>query len=197
MQSYSAQGRHMPLDYTRLRALVVDDNAFTRRLIQEVLYNLGVSRDNLAEAKDGLDALDILETGQFDFVISDWHMEPMDGLTLARKIRDPIASPAPHLPLILCTADPRSDVITRALQIGVNQVIMKPINIADFDKRLRMMFETQPVPVKSASYIGPDRRFDHTGRPTADDRRSHDSLSDDAADADTIAKRTSTPGVPQ
>lgn len=162
----------MPPEYPQMRALVVDDNAFTRRLICEVLHNLGAELENLMEAGDGLEALKILETNVFDLVISDWHMKPMDGLTFTRKIRDPLASPAPDTPLILCTADPQQDVIKRALQIGVNQVIAKPINIANFDKRIRAMFEAKRAPVQSGRYAGPDRRFDNDD-PTSGDRRSH------------------------
>lgn len=144
----------MPSDYSRMRALVVDDNAFTHRLIREVLRNLGFKRGNLGEAGDGLAALNVLETEPFDVIIRDWHMKPMDGLTFTHKIRDPIASPAPNTPVVWCTADPKPDVIEQALQIGVNQVIAKPIDIHDFDKRLRAMFYTERPPVKSGAPRG-------------------------------------------
>lgn len=185
----------MPPDYSQLRALVVDDNTFTRRLICEVLRNLGFNLGNLIEAGDGLAALNILETESFDLVISDWHMKPMDGLTFTRKIRDPLASPALNTPIILCTADPQQDVIKRALQIGVNQVIAKPINIANFSKRLRAVFDADRLPVKSGDYLGPDRRYENDTPPHSSDRRTHRTTSDDEAAGDTNAEATYTSGV--
>jgi len=161
----------MSIDYAGLRTLVVDDNAFTRRLLSEVLHHLGVELENIALAADGLEAMKILNTENFDVIISDWHMKPMDGLTFTRKVRDPLASPAPDTPVVLCTADAQSDVIQRAMQMGVDQVITKPINIADFDKRIRKMFASKRPRVRSARYMGPDRRMVDSN-PGFEDRRN-------------------------
>lgn len=150
----------MSIVYAGLRALVVDDNAFTRRLISEVLHNLGMDLANIAEARDGLEALQILKTREFELIISDWHMKPMDGLTFTRKIRDPLASPAPDTPVILCTADPQADILMRAMQMGVDQVITKPISFADFDDRIRQVFALDRPRIRSKRYSGPDRRME-------------------------------------
>lgn len=164
----------MSIDYAGLRALVVDDNAFTRRLISEVLHNLGTDLANIAEACDGLEALQILKTQEFQIIISDWHMKPMDGLTFTRKIRDPLASPAPDTPVVLCTADPQANIVLRAMQMGVDQVITKPINIADFDKRIRQVFASNRPRIRSTRYAGPDRRMEASDPGIEERRREND-----------------------
>ena len=173
----------MSPEYQQMRALVVDDDVFARQLICKMLHKLGAELENLMEAGDGLEALKILKTNAFDLIISDWHMKPMDGLTLTRKIRDPLASPAPDTPLILCTADPQQDVIERALRIGINQVIVKPINIANFGKRIRATFDAKQPPAPSGIYRGPNRRFDKDRHTSGSRRSNHEAAAADHKNA--------------
>lgn len=161
----------MAFTYDKLQVLIVDDNEFTRSLIKEVLNIIGFKLPNIREAGDGLAALKSLEEAKVHIVISDWRMEPMDGLTFVRKLRDPENSPDPFVPVIFCSAYTEQELIERARDMGVNEVIAKPVSIGNIESRIRAVLE-QPRPfVDEHYYFGPDRRRRHEGRPDGEDRR--------------------------
>ncbi|HGG8882096.1 TPA: FHIPEP family type III secretion protein [Enterobacter hormaechei subsp. xiangfangensis] len=100
-----------------LRFLVVDDFATMRRIVRNLLQDLGYS--NIEEAEDGQDALNKLRAGEFDFVVSDWNMPNLDGLELLKTIRlDPAMS---KLPVLMVTAEAKRENIIGGLIIGVMQ----------------------------------------------------------------------------
>lgn len=90
--------------FDQLKILIVDDEAHTRTLIKEVLQIIGFNQANIREASDGLSAFKSLEEEKVHIIISDWRMEPMDGLTFVRKLRDQATSPDPFVPVIFCSA---------------------------------------------------------------------------------------------
>lgn len=161
----------MAFSYDQLQVLIVDDNEFTRSLIKEVLNIIGFQLPNIQEASDGLAALKSLEETKVHIVISDWRMEPMDGLTFVRKLRDPQNSPDPFVPVIFCSAYTEQELIERARDIGVNEVIAKPVSIGNIESRIRAVLE-QPRPfVDENYYFGPDRRRRRDGPADGRDRR--------------------------
>ena len=121
----------------KLKFLIVDDFSTMRRIIRNLLKELGYS--NVDEAEDGVMALAKLRTDSFDFVISDWNMPNMDGLTMLQQIR---ADPAlAKLPVLMVTAEAKKENIIAAAQAGANGYVVKPFTAATLDEKLNKVFE--------------------------------------------------------
>ena len=148
----------MPLDLLPLKVLVVDDNAFMRRLLREVLVALGFDADNIRFASDGEEALKLMPGRSFDLVICDINMKPMNGKRFTKHVRMDPDSPDPYVPIIICTGHAEIEHIRDARDAGANEVLRKPINVRNLYERIRAIIE-QPRPfVRSDDYRGPDRR---------------------------------------
>jgi two-component system chemotaxis response regulator CheY len=121
----------------KMRFLVVDDFSTMRRIVRNLLKELGYS--NVDEAEDGVMALAKLRSEQFDFVVSDWNMPNMDGLTMLQQIR---ADPAlAKLPVQMVTAEAKKENIIAAAQAGANGYVVKPFTAATLDEKLSKIFE--------------------------------------------------------
>ena len=120
-----------------LRFLVVDDFATMRRIIRNLLQDLGYSQ--IDEAEDGQDALNKLRVSTFDFVISDWNMPVLDGLELLKTIRRDAA--LAKLPVLMVTAEAKRENIIAAAQAGANGYIVKPFTAAILEEKLGKIFE--------------------------------------------------------
>ncbi|ATO33750.1 Chemotaxis protein CheY [Dickeya dianthicola] len=120
-----------------LRFLVVDDFSTMRRIVRNLLKELGFN--NVDEAEDGADALNKLRSGGFDFVISDWNMPNMDGLELLQAIRaDGTLS---KLPVLMVTAEAKKENIIAAAQAGASGYVVKPFTAATLEEKLSKIFE--------------------------------------------------------
>jgi two-component system chemotaxis response regulator CheY len=120
-----------------LRFLVVDDFATMRRIVRNLLKDLGFN--NVEEAEDGQDALAKLRESKFDFVVSDWNMPNLDGLQLLTQLRaDPNFS---SLPLLMVTAEAKKENIIAAAQAGANGYVVKPFTAATLEEKLNKIFE--------------------------------------------------------
>ena len=107
---------------SKVRFLVVDDFSTMRRIIKNFLNDLGYH--NVQEADDGLSALPMLKTGNFDFLITDWNMPGMPGLDLLKAVRaDPKIG---QMPVLLLTAEAKREQIVEAAAAGVNGYVVKP-----------------------------------------------------------------------
>ncbi len=120
-----------------MKILIVDDFSTMRRIIKNLLRDLGFS--NTSEADDGTTALPMLKSGGFDFLITDWNMPGMQGIDLLKAVRgDPdLAS----LPVLLVTAEAKKEQIIEAAQAGVNGYIVKPFNAATLKEKIEKIFE--------------------------------------------------------
>jgi two-component system chemotaxis response regulator CheY len=108
-------------DY-KMKILVVDDFATMRRILKNILRQLGF--ENVEEAEDGQQAYNKLKSGGFKFVVSDWNMPNLDGLGLLKKIRsDPDLR---ELPVLMVTAEAEKEKVVEAIKAGVNNYIVKP-----------------------------------------------------------------------
>ena len=117
--------------------LVVDDFSTMRRIVRNLLKDLGYT--NVDEAEDGVMGLSKLRSGSFDFVISDWNMPNMDGLTMLQNIRaDPQLA---KLPVLMVTAEAKKENIIAAAQAGANGYVVKPFTAATLDEKLGKIFE--------------------------------------------------------
>ncbi len=120
-----------------LHFLVVDDFATMRRIVRNLLKDLGFN--NVEEAEDGLDALSKLRTSHFDFVISDWNMPNMDGLQLLSEIRQDTR--LSRLPVLMVTAEAKKENIIAAAQAGASGYVVKPFTAATLEEKLGKIFE--------------------------------------------------------
>jgi two-component system chemotaxis response regulator CheY len=118
------------------RFLVVDDFSTMRRIVRNLLKELGFT--NVDEAEDGMVALAKLRAGQFDFVVADWNMPNMDGLTMLQNIRADAG--LKHLPVLMVTAEAKKENIIAAAQAGANGYVVKPFTAAVLDEKLGKIF---------------------------------------------------------
>jgi len=126
----------MGLEDTRF--LVVDDFSTMRRILRNLLKELGFM--NVQEAEDGVDALARLREEKFDFVVSDWNMPNMNGIELLRAIR--ADARLKHLPVLMVTAEAKRDNIVLAAQAGASGYVVKPFTAAILDEKLMKIFRT-------------------------------------------------------
>ena len=121
----------------KLKFLVVDDFSTMRRIVRNLLKELGYS--NVDEAEDGAMALSKLKNENFDFVISDWNMPNMDGLEMLKQIRADAA--IAKLPVLMVTAEAKKENIIAAAQAGASGYVVKPFTAATLDEKLAKIFE--------------------------------------------------------
>jgi two-component system, chemotaxis family, chemotaxis protein CheY len=121
-----------------MKILVVDDFSTMRRIVRNLLKELGFS--NVYEAEDGVDALRKLRAETFDFVVSDWNMPNMTGIELLREIRKDGA--LKHLPVLMVTAEAKKENIIEAAQAGASGYVVKPFTATTLDEKLKKIFLT-------------------------------------------------------
>lgn len=120
-----------------IKILVVDDFSTMRRIIKNLLRDLGFT--NTSEADDGLTALPMLQGGSFDLLVTDWNMPGMQGIDLLKAVRaDPKLA---HMPVMMVTAEQKKEQIIEAAKAGVNGYIVKPFTAATLKEKLDKIFE--------------------------------------------------------
>jgi len=120
-----------------MKILIVDDFSTMRRIIKNLLRELGFT--NTYEADDGTTALPMLKKGGFDFLITDWNMPGMTGIELLRAVRaDPDLA---TLPVLMVTAEAKREQIIAAAQAGVNGYIVKPFTANTLKEKIERIFE--------------------------------------------------------
>ncbi|HVO48126.1 MAG TPA: chemotaxis response regulator CheY [Steroidobacteraceae bacterium] len=115
-----------------LKFLVVDDFSTMRRIIKNLLHDLGYP--NVTEADDGKTALPMLQAGGFDFLISDWNMPGMSGLELVKAVRQDAR--LARMPVLMLTAEAKREQIIEAAQAGVNGYVIKPFTAETLKEKL-------------------------------------------------------------
>lgn len=120
-----------------MKILIVDDFSTMRRIIKNLLRDLGFQ--NTHEADDGQTALPMLQSGNFDFLVTDWNMPGMQGIDLLKAVRaDPKLS---SLPVLMVTAESKREQIVEAAQAGVNGYIVKPFTAQTLQEKIGKIFE--------------------------------------------------------
>ncbi|MEJ2687135.1 MAG: chemotaxis response regulator CheY, partial [Gammaproteobacteria bacterium] len=117
--------------------LIVDDFSTMRRIIKNLLRDLGFN--NTQEADDGNSALPVLQSGNFDFLITDWNMPGMTGIDLLKAVR--ADAKLAGLPVLMVTAEAKKDQIVEAAQAGVNGYIVKPFTAVTLKEKIDKIFE--------------------------------------------------------
>lgn len=120
-----------------MKILVVDDFSTMRRIIKNLLRDLGFN--NVEEADDGANALPKLKAGGYDFLITDWNMPGMQGIDLLKAIRSD--SELQKLPVLLVTAEAKREQIVEAASAGVNGYVVKPFTAGTLKEKIDKIFE--------------------------------------------------------
>jgi len=119
-----------------MRILVVDDFSTMRRIVKNLLGELGFS--HVDDADDGLTALPMLKTGRYDFLVTDWNMPGMRGIDLLKAVR---AEPSiGKIPVLMVTAASRRDQIVFAAEAGVNGYVVKPFTAVTLQQKIDKIF---------------------------------------------------------
>lgn len=121
-----------------MKILVVDDFSTMRRIIKNLLRDLGFN--NTSEADDGLTALPMLKTGKFDLLVTDWNMPGMQGIDLLKAVRADADERLKNIPVLMVTAEQKKEQIVEAAQAGVNGYIVKPFTALILKEKLEKIF---------------------------------------------------------
>ena len=148
-----------------LNILIVDDNAYMRRLTRTMLTNLGAK--SVLEASDGLAALEAIRTCDPDVMLLDWDMPVLNGIEVLRIVRSPGVFPRPNLPVVMLTTRAQRAQVHEALRAGANEFLIKPTSPkALCDRLTSIVFKPRPM-VKLGNYYVPEPRRMPTSRETA------------------------------
>ncbi len=120
-----------------MKILVVDDFSTMRRIVKNLLRQIGY--ENVEEAEDGAQAYSRLQNGGFGLVISDWNMPNMNGLDLLKKVRsDPDLK---EIPILMVTAEAEKERVIAAIQAGVNNYVVKPFTGEILKEKIENIFD--------------------------------------------------------
>ena len=122
-----------------MKFLVVDDYSTMRRIIKNLLHDLGYA--NVTEADDGKTALPLLKNGSFDFLITDWNMPGMPGLDLLKAVR--ANDRLKKLPVLMLTAEAKREQIVEAAQAGVSGYVIKPFTAVTLKEKIDKILGAQ------------------------------------------------------
>ncbi|MBN8522159.1 MAG: response regulator [Alphaproteobacteria bacterium] len=138
------------------KILLVEDVPPMRALTASLLKIFGF-RDILL-AENGEEAFSLFKKDKPDLVITDWFMEPVDGMELIRKIRQSPESPDPYVPIILMTGFSGRAHIEEGRDSGMTEFLLKPFNARDLYSRIAQIIEKPRQFVDINDFFGPDRR---------------------------------------
>lgn len=120
-----------------MKIMVVDDMSTMRRIIKNILKQLGFG--NVEEAENGKEALEKLRADTFGFVVSDWNMPVMSGIDMLRAIRADTG--LKHIPVLMVTAEAQKENIIEAVQAGVSNYIVKPFTAESLQEKMGKIFK--------------------------------------------------------
>ena len=139
-----------------LKVLIVDDNAFMRKIVRDLLSNIGIR--NTAEASDGLAALEAIRGAMPDLVILDWEMPFLNGFEFVRIVRTPGVFPYSDLPIIMLSGHGGRENVLEAVRLGVNEFLKKPVSAnALFQRIVSVIMNPRPM-VRMGGHYRPQPR---------------------------------------
>jgi len=141
------------INLQEMKILVVDDSSTARKILSEMLHEIGVG--HVAGAADGAEAIEQLRTFPADIMLCDLHMVPLDGIELTRLIRNASDSPNPYLPIVMLTSDATQAQMKNAMNAGVNAFMSKPVKMKDLHRKLFAIFSRPQVFVREGRILRP------------------------------------------
>ena len=139
-----------------LGVLLVDDNLYMRKLVRNLLVNVGIKK--IFEASDGIAGLEAIRTVQPDLVILDWEMPLLNGPELVRIVRSPGVFPMPDVPIIMLSAHGERWRVVEAVRLGVNEYMVKPVSAQGLLDRIVSIIAKPRRIVQLGDYYGPEPR---------------------------------------
>jgi len=139
--------------FATAKVLVVDDEHYMRKVVRTLLMSIGIR--TIYEAPDGPAGLEMIRTTAPDIVIVDWQMPGLDGASFVRMVRSPDTFPFPDVPIIMLTGHGDRARVIEAIQIGVNEFLLKPVSSKALQSRLVSVLANPRPVVKSGTYYGP------------------------------------------
>lgn len=137
-------------------ALILDDNAHMRGLLRIILTGFGLRA--IEEAADCDEALGVVAGGEIDIAFVDFKLGGLDGVDFCRRIRRDPESPNKYLPLVMITAYSERSRVLDAINVGVDEFLVKPVRAVDVANRVNAVVERRRPFVSGPDYFGPDRR---------------------------------------
>lgn len=163
----------MSFKFEKLSVLIVEDTIPMRKLVTSVLDTLGVG--TILTAQDGNQGYDVFCKENPDIVIADWHMLPVSGIELVRRIRKDPTSPNKMAPIIMMTGYSAMPRVSEARDTGATEFLVKPFSANDLARRIAYVINKPRDFIETGDFFGPDRRrrqIDHYKGPF---RRDEDS----------------------
>jgi CheY-like chemotaxis protein len=139
-----------------LAVLIVEDNPHMRKVIRNLLINIGIKQ--IIEASDGIEGLEAMRTAAPDVVLLDWEMPLLSGAELVRIVRSPGVFPTPDLPIIVLSAHAERRRVVEARRLGVNEYLIKPVSARTLHERLVTLVANPRPIVQRHGYYGPEPR---------------------------------------
>jgi CheY-like chemotaxis protein len=149
-------GKALVQRFHATKVLVVDDEHYMRKVVRTLLMSIGVR--TIYEAADGPSGLEYIRSMAPDVVILDWEMPGLDGAGFVRMVRSPDTFPFPDIPIIMLTGHGERRRVIEAVQIGVNEFLLKPVSSKALQDRLVSVLAKPRALVKSGDYYGPAPR---------------------------------------
>jgi len=119
-----------------MKVLIVDDFSTMRRILKNMLKQIGFS--DISEADDGTSALELLKAQEIDLIVCDWNMPQMSGFDLLKEVRsDPDLK---DTPFVLVTAEAQRENVIDAVEAGVSNYIVKPFTVDQISEKLEKIF---------------------------------------------------------
>ncbi|MBV9348552.1 MAG: response regulator [Pseudolabrys sp.] len=150
------ESKYLDARFAVSKVLVVDDEAYMRKVVRALLMSIGVR--TIYEAADGVAGLDAIRTMGPDLVIVDWEMPGLDGPGFIRMVRSPDTFPFPDVPIIMLTGHGERARVLEAMETGVNEFLLKPVSSKALrDRMIAVLARPRPM-IRRGDYYGPAPR---------------------------------------
>jgi two-component system chemotaxis response regulator CheY len=146
----------MSYNFDRIRILVIEDNQPMLEICKTLLLTFGVGE--VLTAKNGDEGFRVFCRENPDIILADWMMEPTDGISMTRRVRNESISPNQYVPVILMTGFSEKKRVVQARDAGVTEFLVKPFTARDLYKRISQIIERPRQFVRVDGFFGPDRR---------------------------------------
>lgn len=154
----------------KIGVLIADDDRRMANIVREVLESLGFKK--IHQAADGFKALETIKKEKIDLLITDWRMEPMDGINLVRYLRTSPDSPNRFMPIIMLTSNVEREQVEVARDVGITEFVAKPFSAKTIFNRVIAVIDNPRSFVMNKTYTGPDRRRRNLPPPDHKEKRT-------------------------
>ena len=146
----------MAYNFSKASILIVEDNVPILELIKPVVETFGFG--TMHTARNGKEAFELFCEHNYDIIITDWMMKPMNGISLAKMIRQHKDSPNRFVPIILMTGFNHAHRVLEARDSGITEFLVKPFSASTLYQKIQRVIESRHEFVETEDFMGPDRR---------------------------------------